>query len=66
MSFVTLRQLRYLVLILTRIDMEALQRYGFGNGINTLRAVFANSEYAYNTLQQKFINQEELNLAIAA
>ena len=43
MSFATLRRLRYVVLISTRADMAASQRYVVGNGINGSRALFANS-----------------------
>ena len=40
MSFATLRQLRYVVLILTRADMAASQKYVVGNGINASRTFF--------------------------
>ena len=66
MSFATLRQLRYVVLILTRADMAASQRYVVGTGINASRALFANSGYSCNILHQNFISEEELNLVFAA
>ena len=37
MSFATLRQLRYAVLILNRADMAASQRYVVENGINAFK-----------------------------
>ena len=43
MSFATLRRLRYVVLILTRADVAASQRYVVGNRINASRALLANS-----------------------
>ena len=66
MSFATLRQLLYVVLILTRADMAASQRYVVGNGINASRALFANSGYSCNILHQNSISKEELNLVFAA
>ena len=66
MSFATLRQLQYVVLILTRADMAASQRYVIGNGINASRALFANLGYSCNILHQNFIREEELNLVFAA
>ena len=66
MSFATLRRLRYVVLILTKADMAALQRYAVGNGINASRALFANSRYSCNILHQNLIGEEELNLVFAA
>ena len=62
MSFATLRRLRYVVLILTRVDMAALQRYIFGDS----RALFANSGFSFNILHQNSISEEELNLVFAA
>ena len=66
MSFATLRRLRYVVLILSRADMAASQKYVFGNRINTSRALFANSGYSCSILHQNSISEEELNLAFAA
>ena len=66
MSFTTPRRSRYAVLILTRADMAALQRYVVGNGINASRAHFANSVYSCNILHQNSISEEELNLVFAA
>ena len=45
MSFATLKRLRYVVLIFTREDMVASQRYVVVNGINASRALFANSGF---------------------
>ena len=66
MSFATLRQLRYVVLILTRAGMAASQRHIVGNRINASRALFANSGYSCNILHQNSIGEEELNLLFAA
>ena len=66
MSLATLRRLRYVVLILTRADMSASQRYVVGDGIIASRALFANSGYYCNTLHQNSISEEELNLIFAA
>ena len=66
MSFATLRRLWYVVLILTKADMVASQRYVVGNGINGSGALFANSEYSCNILHQNFISEEELSLVFAA
>ena len=66
MSFTTLRRLRHVVLILTRADMAASQRYVAGNEINASRALFANSEYSCNILHQNSISEKELNLVFAA
>ena len=66
MSFAALRRLRYVVLILTRADMAASQRYVVGNGINASRALFANSGYSCNILHQNSIRKEELNLVFEA
>ena len=65
MSFATLR-LRYIVWILNRADMAALQRYVVGNRINASNALFANSEYSFNILHQNSISEEKLNLVFAA
>ena len=65
MSFAILRRLRYVVLILTRADMAASQRYVVENGINASRAL-ANSGYSCNLLHQNSISEEELNLIFAA
>ena len=65
MTFATLRRLWYVVLILNRVDMEALQRYVIGNRINASRALFAISEYSCNILHQNSISEEELNLVFA-
>ena len=56
MSFATLRRLLYVVLILTRADMAASQKYVVGNGINAPRALFANSGYSCNILHQNSIS----------
>ena len=61
MSFATLRRLGYIVLILTRADQAALQRYVVENGIDASRALFANSGYSCNILHQNSINEEESN-----
>ena len=66
MSLATLRRLRPVILILTRVDMAASQRYFVGNIINASRALFANSGYYCNILHQNFISEEELNLVFAA
>ena len=66
MSFATLRQLQYKVLILTRADMVASQSYVVGNGINASRARFANSGYSCNILHQNSIIEKEVNLVFAA
>ena len=66
MSFATLRHLQlYVVLILTRADMAASQRYVVRNGINASRALFGNSGYC-NILHQNSISEKELNLVFAA
>ena len=65
MSFAILKQLQYVVLILTRADMAASQRYVAGNGINAFRALFANSGYSCNMLHQNSMSEEELNLVFA-
>ena len=65
MSFATRRRVLYVVLILTRVDMAALQRYVVGNGINASRALFVNSEYSCNILHQNSVSEEELNLVFA-
>ena len=65
MSFATIRRLQYVVLILTRADMAASQRYVVGNRINASRALFANSEYSCHILHQNSISEEELNLVFA-
>ena len=52
MSFATLRRLRYVVLISTRADSAASQRYVVGNGINAFKALFTNSRYSCNILHQ--------------
>ena len=66
MSFATLRRLRYVVLILIRADMAALQSCVVGIGINAFRAFFANSGYFCNILHQNSISKEEMNLVFAA
>ena len=66
MSFITLGRLRYVVLILTRVDIAASQRNVVGNGIDAFRALFANSGYSCNILHQNSISEEELNLVFAA
>ena len=66
MSFATLRRLRYVVLILTRADMAASQRYVVENGINASRALFGNSGLSCKILHQNSISKEELNLVFAA
>ena len=66
MSFAALRRLRYVVLILTRADVAASQRYVVGNGINATRALFAYSGYFCNILHQNSVSEEELNLVFAA
>ena len=66
MSFTTLRRIRYVVLILTRANMAAAQRYVVGNGINASSALFANSGYSCNILNLNSISEEELNLVFAA
>ena len=66
MSFAGLRRLRYVVLILTRADMAASQRYVIGNGNNATRALFTNLGYSYNIQHQNSINEEELNLVFVA
>ena len=66
MSFATLRQLRHLILKLTRADMAASQRYVVGNGIDASKALFANLRYSCNILHQNSISEEELNLVFAA
>ena len=66
MSFATLRRLPYVVLILTRADMAASQRYVVGNQIDACRALFASSGYSCNILHQNSISEEELNLVFAA
>ena len=66
MSFATLRRLRYVVLILTRTDMAASQRYVVGIEINASRTLFANSGYSCNMLHQNSISEEELNFVFAA
>ena len=66
MSLATLRRLRYVVLILTRADIAALQRYVVGNEINASRALFANSVYSCNILHQNSISEKELNLVFEA
>ena len=65
MSFATLRHGRYVVLILTRADMAASQRYVVGNGINASSAFFANLEYSCTILHENSISEEELNLNFA-
>ena len=65
MSFATLRRLRYVVLILTRADMEASQRYIVGNGINASRALFANLEYSC-TYCTKFQSAKESELGLCS
>ena len=52
MSFATLRRLRYIVLILIRADMAASQRNAVRIRINTTTALFTNSVYYYNALNQ--------------
>ena len=64
MLFATLRRLRFVVLILTRADMAASQRYVVGNGINASRALFANLEYSCDILHQNSISEKELNLVL--
>ena len=66
MSFATTRRLQYVVLILTKADMAASERYVIGTGINASRALFANSGYSCNILHQNSISEEELNLVFAA
>ena len=66
MSFATLRQLLYVVLILTRADMAASQRYLVGNSINASKALLANLGYSCNILHQNSIREEKLNLVFAA
>ena len=66
MSFAILRQLRYVVLILTRAEMAASQSYVVRNGINAFRALFANAGYSCNILHQNSISEVELNLVFAA
>ena len=66
MLFATLRQLRYVVLILTRAETAASQTYVVGNGINASRALFANSGYSCNILHHNSISEEELDLVFAA
>ena len=61
MPFATLRRLRYVVLILTRADMVASQRYVVGNEINASRALFADSEYSCNMPHRNSVSEEELN-----
>ena len=65
MSFATLRRLRFVVLILTKADMAASQRYVVGNRINAFRALFASSGYSENILHQNSISEEELHLVFA-
>ena len=43
MSFATLRQLRYLVLILTKTDMAVSESYVIGNVTNTSKTLPTNS-----------------------
>ena len=66
MSSATLRRLRYVILMSTRADKAASQRYVVGNGINASRALFANSGYSCNILHHNSISEEELNLVFAA
>ena len=66
MSLATLRRLRYVVLILTRADMAASQKYVVGNGTNASRASFAILGYSCNILHQSSISEKELNLFFAA
>ena len=66
MSFATLRQLRYVVLILTKADTAASQKYVVGNEINASKALFANLGYSCNILHQNCTCEEELNLVFAA
>ena len=60
-----LPRLRYVVLIITKADMAASQRYVVENRIKASRALFANSGYSSNILHRNFISEEELNLAFA-
>ena len=62
MSFATPRRLRFVVLMFSKANMAASQRHIVGNGINSFRALFANSGYSCKILHQNFISKEELNL----
>ena len=66
MSFASLRRVRYVVLILTKADSAASQRYVVGNMIDAYRAFFTNSRYSCNLPHQNSISEEELNLVFAA